>query len=218
MVLSTALCSWPCILHLGKHRLTGAKPHAVFHPANITTLYLHFSSQPLLFSAHKTDNIAVAFIPCRGSCCILMQGFPGAKNHVCLYDPKHESVIFIIQENLTSNYFCAPSTNVIFFTASGTNFFFQLCFSSPTNTNNSFQQQRCRGMILALSCQRSPTAGRAHPTQTWSTAPSSPTSATPDSSWWAPRSSCASGISPGALMCRDARKVRGSTQKQHGQS
>lgn len=47
---------------------------------------------------------------------------------------KNENAIFIIQENLTLNYFCAPSTNHFFpLTTSGT----VLCFSCPTNTNDS---------------------------------------------------------------------------------
>ena len=73
--------------------------------------------------------------------------------------------------------------------------------------------QRCRGTTRVRSCRRSPTAGRARPTPIWSTALSSPTSAILVLSWSARRSSCASGISPGAAMCRGVRKVRGKHTK-----
>lgn len=73
-------------------------------------------------------------------------------------------------------------------------------------------QKRCQGTTLALSYQRSPMAGRARHILTSSTALWSLTSAIPDMSWLALKSSCASGISHGAVMCRDVKKVRGSSQ------
>lgn len=124
----------------------------------------------------------------------------------------------IMQHNLRFNVFPVETSILIVSTQEGripiilTFPFPILILPSPTNTMQ--RQQRCRGTTLALSCPRSPTAGRARPTLTSSMAPSSPTSATLDLSWLARRSSCASGISHGVVTCQDVKKVRGSSQRQ----
>lgn len=71
--------SWPCVLQLGRQRLTGAKPHAVFLPANITGLYLHLSPpKTLLFSTQ--NRTFCSCIPNRGSCYMLFS------HHISFYN------------------------------------------------------------------------------------------------------------------------------------
>ena len=62
-------------------------------------------------------------------------------------------------------------------------------------------------MTHVQSYLRSPMAGRARRSLSWCMAPSSPTSATLATRWWAPASSCASGTSPGVRTCPRARGV-----------
>lgn len=62
-------------------------------------------------------------------------------------------------------------------------------------------------MTPVRSYLKSPMGGRAHRSLSWCMAPSSPTSATLATRWWAPVSSCASGTSPGVRTCPHAREV-----------
>lgn len=145
------------------------------------SIYIYLP-KPLLFSTQSRTFCSCT--PNRGGCYMLFS------HHISLYNlgpvPKNENQICIIQENLTFKYFCIPCI-CCFFISVIINFPFPTLSFQPTqcttNCYNIQHQQRCRGTTPALSCQRLPTAGRAHPTLTSSTAPSSPTSATLDMSW-----------------------------------
>lgn len=83
----------------------------------------------------------------------------------------------------------------------------------PTNSfnpecNSSPFLQRCLVMTPVLSFQKSPTAGRAHPTLSWFRAPWWPISVTLDIRWSVLSCSCASGTSPGAVTYRAVSEVR----------
>ena len=159
------LCCWPCILQLDRHKLTGAKPHAVFLPARITSLYLHFPLQPWLFRAQRTHDSAVVFIPRRG-CCILILGFPWGSS-TYLYDLVAMRITFgqefFVFQNLQSFII------MLIFPIIPNFLFTVLSFLSPNIIPLFFCQQRCRGTTPVQTSQRSQTAGRAHPTLTWST-------------------------------------------------
>lgn len=169
LILPTASRSLPRTPRLWKHRLTGAEPHAVFLPAHIISLYLHSSLKLLLFSSHGADNFAVIFYACGEGCCI--KNIPTEPHaSLCNHNKwKFKGFFWLVFQHINNVPFC---------------FYFLHWLpprSAPHLFNTTQRWKRCRGTTLALSCLRSPTAGRAPLTPTWSTAPSSPTSATPAS-------------------------------------
>lgn len=83
-----ALFSWPCMGAVWEAQIDWCRNRMLCSSQQTSQrLYLHSSPKLLLFSAHRTDSLAVVFIPCReGRCIKTLRFFPrGASS--CGLDP-----------------------------------------------------------------------------------------------------------------------------------